>query len=264
MNFYDGNGNMIPVGGDGSIKIPWFNVSHKGMAPDVYGNSIYSFSRTQEYGLDGTELDLRLTADNVVVVSHDGDITGTDSGGVSHTLTITSSNYADLAALTLFTIDGVNYHLLKFEEVARMAFYWNWKILQLDVKSAGNTNQCRLKAAEIIVNNGLCGKSMYVAGGYGQAEDIVAIDPLAMFTIGMSQDISGTFLETLPLNQVWRAVERQYLSSFVRDEHPFTVNDASSAYANTIMSYKPNLIQWQGDTDGKSLSETYLANVDWE
>ena len=264
MNLYDGNGNMIPIGGDSSTKSPWLNVSHKGMAPDIYGNSIYSFSRTQEYGLDGTELDLRLTADNIVVVSHDGDITGTDSGGVSHTLTIASNNYADLVVLTLFTIDGVDYHILKFEEVARMAFYWNWKMLQIDVKSASNMTQCRLKAAEIVRDNGLCGRAMYVTGAYAQAEDIIAIDPLAMFTIGMSQDISDTFLDTLPVNQVWRGVDRTYLSSFVRDEHPFTVNDAGAAQASTIMAYKPNLIQWQGDTDGVSLTETYLANVDWE
>ena len=56
MNLYDGNGVMIPVGGDSSTKIPWLNLAHTGKAPDAYGNSIYAFNRTQEYGADGTEL----------------------------------------------------------------------------------------------------------------------------------------------------------------------------------------------------------------
>ena len=263
MNLYDGNGVMIPIGEDSVVKSPWLNLSHKGQAPDMYGNSIYAFNRSHEYGADGTELDLRMTSDNIVVCSHDSDITGNDSQGVSHTLSISSNTYADLSALTLFTIDNVDYHLLKFEDVARMAFYWGWT-LQLDFKPASNTTECRLKGAEIIRDNGLCGKAMYITGSSGQATDILAIDPLAMFDIGATADISGTVLASLPVNRVWRAVDRTSLSTYVRDEHPFYVYDAGASQANDIMSYQPNAIQWQADTDGVSLSETYLANVDWE
>ena len=39
-------------------------------------NSIASFRLAQEYGLWGSEFDVRLTKDNVVVVNHDSDING--------------------------------------------------------------------------------------------------------------------------------------------------------------------------------------------
>lgn len=263
MNLYDGTGALIPIGGDSGAKTPWLNLSHKGKAPDAYGNSIYAFNRTQEFGMDGTELDLRLTSDNIVVCSHDSDITGTNSQGVSQTLTIATNTYETLSALTLFTIDNVDYHLLKFEDVARMAFYWGWT-LQLDFKSASNQTSCRLKGAEIIRDKGLCGKAMYITGSSSQAEDILAIDPLAMFDVGATADISGSVLADLPVNRVWRSVGRTSLSTYERDEHPFYVSDAGAAQANDIMSYQPNAIQWQADTDGASLSETFLANVDWE
>lgn len=264
MNLYDGNGVMIPVGGDSSIKIPWLNLAHMGKAQNAYGNTIYAFNRTQEYGMDGTELDLRMTTDNVIVCSHDAEVTGINSQGVSQTLTIINSTYEQLADLTLFTLDDVDYHIVKFEDLARMAFYWNWKCLQLDFKSQANTNECRLKGAEIIRDSGLCGKAMYITGSSGQADDILAIDPLAMFDIGESADITGTTLADLSVDRVWRAVEARSLSSFVRDEHPIYVWNAAPANADFIMSYRPNAIQWQADTDGVSLSETYLANVDWE
>lgn len=262
MNLYDGTGTLIPVG-DSAGKIPWLNLSHKGKAPDAYGNSIYAFNRTQEYGMDGAELDLRLTSDNVVVCSHDSDITGKDSQGVTQTLTISSNTYATLSALTLFTIDNVDYHLVKFEDVARMAFYWGWKCLQLDVKSAGNLDACTIKASEIIRDYGLIGKAMYFSANANTIDDILANDPLAMFDIG-SATVAGSIYEDIPTEKLWRSVHRANLPSYSKDGHPFYVYDAGASQADDIMSYQPNAIQWQADTDGASLSETFLANVDWE
>lgn len=259
MNLYDGNGTRIPVGGDGSTSIPWLNLSHKGMAADEYGNSIYAFNRTQEYGMDGTELDIRMTADEVVVISHDAEVTGT-LNGVSTTLTIISSNYEDLAALTLFTIDGVDYHILTLDEVARMAFYWDWKMLQLDAKPQANINNCIIKASQIIREKGLIGRAMYFSAS-SVVSDILANDPLAYFDVGTGTVDSA--YDGIPINRLWRSVRRTALSDFVRDEYPFYVWDAGAGAEEMIMARQPNGIQWQADTDGKSLSETYLANVDW-
>lgn len=261
MNLYDGTGMRIPVGGDSSTKIPWLNLSHKGAAVDAYGNSVYAFNRTQEYGMDGTELDIRMTADNVVVLSHNSDVTGTDSGGTSQTLTIISSTYAELAALTLFTINGVGYHLIRLDDLARMAFYWDWKMIQLDAKSQANTSACIVKASQIIRDNGLSGRAMYFSAG-SVVSQVLANDPYAYFGVGTGT--IGSEYADIPVHRVWRGVNRSALSTFVRDEHPIYVYDATASYADMIMSYQPNGIQWQADTDGRSLSETYLANVDWE
>lgn len=263
MNFYDGNGNMIPAGGDSSAKIPWLNLAHQGKAEEIYGNSIYSFTRTQEYGMDGTELDLRMTADNVIVCSHEAVLTGTING-VEQTMTIISSNWEDLSQLTLFTLDGVDYHPLRFDSLCRMAFYWDWKMLQLDFKSQGNTQACQIKASEIIRDNGLCGKAMYLGTNESVAESILANDPLALFSVGRNTDMTGTVYEDIAVTQVWRGVYSDDLPNYIKDGHPFYVWNAGPTSADRIMSYKPNGIQWQRDTDGVSLSETYLANVDWE
>lgn len=260
MNLYDGTGTLIPVG-ESSGKIPWMNLGHMGKALPIYGNSIYAFSRTQEYGMDGTELDLRLTADNIVVCSHDSEITGNDSQGVSHTLSIPSNTYADLSALTLFTIDNVDYHLVKFEDVARMAFYWNWKCLQLDVKSAANLDDCTVKASEIIRDHGMGGRAMYFSANANTIDDILANDPLAMFQIRSSEE---SVYEGIPAERLWRGVHTNDLPNFVKDCHPFYVYDVGENRGSEVMSYQPNAIQWLADSDGASLSETYLANVDWE
>lgn len=260
MNLYDGNGVMIPISGGGDTKRPWLNFSHKGKALDIYGNSVYAFNRSHEAGMDGSEIDLRMTSDNVIVLSHDSDVTGT-VGGVQTTLTIATSTYAQLAALTLFTIDNVDYHIVRLDDLARMAYYWGW-ILQLDFKSQSNTQACMLKASEVIRDNELCGKAFYFSVPESLVPSIVANDPLAIFDVGRS-DITGTVWEDMPIDRVWRSVNRANLSEFTRDGHPFYVWDAGSAQAETIMNFKPDAIQWQADTDGASLSDTFLANVDW-
>lgn len=261
MNIYNGNGAMIPVGGDSNTKSPWINLSHKGKAPDEKGNTIYSFNQTQACGMDGTELDLRMTADGVIVCSHDATMTGTING-VETTMTIVSSNYADLSQLTLFTVDGVDYHPLKFEDLCRMAFYWNWKLLQLDFKSQANIQACQTSASEIIKNTGLSGHAMYFSAD-NVVESILANDPMAFFDVG-SKNITDTVYETLEVDHVWRGCHRNDMGTFVRDAHPVCVWDVGQAQASDVMNFKPNAIQWTGDTDGASLSETFLANVAWD
>ena len=204
-----------------------------------------------------------MTADNVIVCSHDAEVTGINSQGVSQTLTIINSTYEQLADLTLFTLDNVDYHIVKFEDLARMAFYWNWKMLQLDFKSQANTQACQIKASEIVRDVGICGIAMYLNTNASIAESILANDPLALFSLG-NTDITGTIYEDIAVNQVWRSVYTNDLATYTRDGHPIYVWNAGPTSADFIMSYRPNAIQWQGDTDGVSLSETYLANVDWE
>lgn len=261
MNLYTGTGGRLSVKSDDTIKSPWLNLSHMGKAEETYANSKYSFSRTQEYGMDGTELDLRMTADGIIVCSHDAEMTGTVNG-VETTMTIVSSNYEDLAELVLFTVDGVDYHPLKFESLARMAYYWNWKMLQLDFKSQSNTNACVVAASEVVKNIGLCGKCTYY-NATSVIEDVLANDPLAHFDVG-SSDITGTIYETLDVEHVWRGVQAPNIGTFVRDAHPINVWNAGASNATAIMDFRPDAIQWQRDTDGVSLTEAYLANVTWD
>lgn len=266
MNLYDGNGVMIPIGGGGDSKRPWLNIAHAGTAPDAYGNSLYAFNRSHEYGFDGIELDVRLTADNVVVNCHNSEVTGTDSHGVTKTLTIATSTYAEIADLTRFTIDGVPYNTLRFDDIIRMAFFWNW-FIQLDVKTAGNAAACMEECAHIIRNNGMIGRVMYM-GSMNETllGKVLDDDPLAIFNVGNSTDISQSVYADIPPERVWIAIKQSEFPASMDDvqrDHPLYIWDVGASGANACMELRPQLIQWGGGSDGPSLSDTFLANVDW-
>ena len=267
MSIYDVNGNIIPTGGggdNGGRKFPWLNIAHKGTAPEQYGNSIYSINRSHELGMDGIEIDVRMTADDVIVLSHDAEVVGTDSQGNTQTLTIINSNYSDLASLTLFSIDGVDYHIITLNEVLRMAF--NWKMfVQLDHKSQANTVECSIKCSELVRDNGMIGNVLY-SGWHADPDLITANDPLAKFYVGASTDIPSSEYADIPLERLWISINRQNLPSdmsTINRNRPLCIWDVGAAQATAIMEKRPNMIQWTGDTDGASLSETYLANLQW-
>lgn len=266
MNIYDGIGNRINIDGGGAKKRPWLNIAHQGTAPNQYGNSIYSFNRSHEMGFDGVETDARLTADNVVVLSHDAEVTGTDAHGTQQTLRVINSTYEELAALTLFTIDGIDYHILKFDEFIRMAFNWNW-IFKLDFKSQANTSECMVKCSEIVRNNGMIGRVIYLFAESG-VESILQNDPMAMFDVGAGVDIPTSGYANVPLERLWLGITRNGIPadpSTLNRNRPTSVSDvgADATVVNRVFEFRPNLIQWTGDTDGVSLTDIYLSNLSW-
>ncbi len=68
---------MLAVAGIASAQNPAI-VAHRGYWDDNAQNSIASLKKAQEFGCWGSECDVHLTADNVVVVNHDGTIGVTD------------------------------------------------------------------------------------------------------------------------------------------------------------------------------------------
>ena len=265
MAIYDVSGNVISSGGgsaESRTEFPWLNLAHKGTAPEQYGNSLYSFNRSHALGFDGVETDVRMTADGVIVMSHDAEVTGTDSSGTQQSLTIVNSNYEDLAELTLFTLNGVDYHLLTLNEVLDMAFYWNWQ-LQLDLKSQGNTTDCIVECAKLVRDYGMIGKVTY-SGWQSNIESVVSYDPLARFQTGYGTDIPTSIYANIPLERIWASMNRSSLPadvSTLNRNRPLEVWDVGAAQASTVMGYHPNIIQWTGDTDGVSLSKAYLESL---
>lgn len=267
MSVYDVSGNVISSGGgaDTGHKFPWLNIAHAGASIDKYGNSKYAFNRAHELGFDGVECDVRMTADNVVVMYHDGSITGTDAGGDSQTLTIASSNYADLAALTLYTIDGVDYHILRFDDFIRMAFNWKW-IVMLDVKSASNSLACEIKCSEIIRDNGMSGKVIYMGYGFNAQTlaSVLSNDQYANFGVDATADISTTVYADIPPERFWCSAKISEMTSATARKYNFFLWDVGSPRSLEAMEYRPNAIQWTGGTDGVSISQTYMDNLQWE
>ena len=50
------------------------HISHRGVAGEFYENTLKAFKGAKEIGTQMLELDVHLTKDNVVVVSHDGSL----------------------------------------------------------------------------------------------------------------------------------------------------------------------------------------------
>lgn len=266
MAIYNVNGNIIPTGGssESQQKFPWLNIAHKGTAPEQYGNSIYAFNRSHTMGFDGVETDVRMTADNIVVLSHDADVVGKDANGNTQTVNIATSNYSDFADLTLFTIDNVDYHVVRLDDFLRMAFNWGW-FVQLDHKSQSNTTSCIIKCSELVRDNGMSGKVSYI-GWVSNVSTILSNDPLANFDVSKSTVIEESDYANIPVERLWFGVKRQNLPTDISElarNRPMYVWDVGSAQASYVMEYRPNMIQWTGNTDGVSLSETYLANLHW-
>src|SRR5439155_22974597 len=64
-------------------------VAHRGASATYPENTLPSFRGAVEGGADVIELDVRLTADNVLVILHDLDVSATtDGSGCVHTLTL--------------------------------------------------------------------------------------------------------------------------------------------------------------------------------
>ena len=83
-------------------------VAHRGFWDDNAQNSIASLQKAQEFGCWGSEFDLHLTADDVVVVNHDGSIGGTNiqTSPLARVRTHTLKNGEPVATLTEYLRQG--------------------------------------------------------------------------------------------------------------------------------------------------------------
>lgn len=69
-------------------KAPWKKIIHRGGFDGYPENTIASFFKCWEAGMDGCEIDTQVTTDNVIIVVHDATITGV-SATTGETVTIT-------------------------------------------------------------------------------------------------------------------------------------------------------------------------------
>src|SRR5438105_298377 len=88
-DYTDGlSGNTMPLANLDRQMWP-IVVAHRGASATFPENTLPSFEGAVEAGADVVELDVRMTADGVAVVMHDGDVaTTTDGTGHVHELTL--------------------------------------------------------------------------------------------------------------------------------------------------------------------------------
>jgi glycerophosphoryl diester phosphodiesterase len=88
----------------------------RGLAPE---NTIASFKKALQHGVDGIEFDLRVTRDGIVVVHHDAELT--DPNGdkyviAKHTYTELKQHKADLPTFTEL-LDDIGHPVLLYAEI---------------------------------------------------------------------------------------------------------------------------------------------------
>ena len=88
-----------------NIDLPTQGISaHRGGLLGCPGNTLGAFQRAIDQGVHQIELDVRLTADDIVVVAHDDEITDT-----VHSLYISESTLQDIQEVDLKTCKGENH-----------------------------------------------------------------------------------------------------------------------------------------------------------
>lgn len=133
-------------------------------------NSLASLKHSFEMGCGGTEFDINLTKDNILVVNHDADYFGSN---------IENFTYAELNKTKLK--NGEDLPLL--EEFYKMALKYPNTILFAEIKPAPSGAARSEKAAEAVYqmakNYGLLNRTIFITFSYEAAKKIVSIDPKA-------------------------------------------------------------------------------------
>ncbi len=153
-----------------------FVIAHRGAWKefDLPENSRASFHKALEIGCQGTELDVWLSADGVLVINHDPDHQG---------LSIEKTNYKDLKKVKL-----------KNGEVMPTLAYFLKKItkqqnttLIIDVKnskiSAEKTKELAQRCVEEVKKYKAQGSVQYLFGDYEAAKHTIAMDPEAKVSL---------------------------------------------------------------------------------
>lgn len=151
-------------------------VSHRGAWKEfnIPENSRASFKKAIELGCKGTELDVWMSADGVLVVNHDKDHQG---------LIIEETKYKDLKKVKLKngeTIPTLSYFLKKITKQ-------NKTTLIIDVKSSPisteNTKNLAQKCIEEVYKYKAEDKVEYLFGDYEAGKHAVSIDPTAKISL---------------------------------------------------------------------------------
>lgn len=80
-------------------------IVHRGMSSVAHENTLQAYNAAMDYGADGCEVDIRRTADGVLVLFHDDMLDNLTNGFGD----VSQLTYAELLSLKLRPIDGVDY-----------------------------------------------------------------------------------------------------------------------------------------------------------
>lgn len=155
------------------VKMPKV-VAHRGTHSNTagpYENSLESFIKSQELGVWGSEFDVWITTDSVVVVNHNSKV-------MSDSHVIQNSTYAEIKDLKL----GVGEHLPVLEEYLDQALLEDKLTLVLEVKTHSTKEKnyaCIEKCVEQLKAKKLEDRTVWIAFSYDNCLKILSLLPNA-------------------------------------------------------------------------------------
>ena len=188
MYVYTGTGKSIELNAGGTAAAvdtpftPWDDVLHRGWHEGVRENTLPAYYLLAKNGYCWGECDVRLTADNQIILCHDATITGTRDG-VSVTLTVAESTADEITSLVLQTHKTYgDIHPCTLAQLLELSKTVNIGIV-IDVKSAGNMMQeaGNKILAQTVVASGWADHVVYMPLSINAAKWIQEIDRNASF-----------------------------------------------------------------------------------
>ena len=247
----------------------WKWGAHRGAFMEGWAeNSIPALIRAKERGFGYSECDVKLTADNQIVICHNPTITGT-LNGVSTTLTIAESTAEEVCALTWGPhLRSGYYHPCTLDELLETAYFVDIGV----IIHGGHTEEMGKMIAKSVLAHGMQGKVIYMPS-LEAAAGIVSVDHRAaiefcLVTATVPEDLTeyAAFLPQcdyvgfdLQANWTNTAEDIERLR-----ENGFGVsfwNVNGSNYA-ACLDVKPRAMSLAADTDDfHAWEQTYLESV---
>lgn len=252
MVVFDYEGNIVnnPV-----TSVPWISAAHRGYSSaTVHENTLPAYYRAWLNGANMIETDVRLTSDNVYVISHDATVT---VGGTTHTIAEETSKTLTSLVLSTDTIYG-ECKIPTLENVLKLALYTGMKV-NLDCKVIDAST-----LAKLVVDCGMSGRAIYGGTNQENAATILTIDPNAGFVFGYEN--MQWWLNVLSDYHVrqksyaWApSISEQMLKATRAEGFKFLLNEQSTT---NNMHYVPDCIEFISTANINVLNQSYLDSLD--
>ena len=251
---------------DVQIKTPWINVAHRGYPNGVRENTIPALYEALMDGCTMCEVDVQLTSDNVLVLCHDDNITGTIDG-VSTTLTVETSTYAELSSLVL-TPDTKygDVKIAKLEDALKLARHYNMKLM-IDIKS--DISDYITAVVSMVKKYNMSKNVLYFPiNTPALAQRLVTLDKDATVILYYTTEetrlekIDG--IETEPSNIVIACTQAQTTDeavAYIREKKYGLWCWGINSYNSSVFQYCPDYVEYTTGTNVTSLTFNYFNSV---
>ena len=221
------------------VKTPWIQEIHRGITSQtIYENTVASMLEASKQGFNQVECDVRITSDNILVMSHEESIGG---------YIIADTTYDTLKSITLAT-DSVygEQHIATFEEILKVAYYKELT-LNVDIKVPSIIDA----VVDAVLKSGMSGKVIYSpnSGETSVGLHILALDKRARILYAYNKNNIEEYWGTA-FKDVSRIIIWQYFYN-VTEESLAVVRNSGFALLiadvlnSTYFDFRPDIIEYR-------------------